>query len=244
VTYVFATGSIVSLRRVHVFLPGTPSSQSGSRHPPRGTSVVVSGPVTRLRANTPWWPPSSTRTLACLLLAGVALASGARSVAGSSESAPASVGRLENPEVGYSLRYPADWRIAGHIVATEFATAARCESVQVVDGEPPADSGPAPFVIRSFVQICVMPVTDGLSLDEFMRRTYGSVLLRRFSPTRLGGRPAYRADAGGAQTNTVLQTRSHRMQIVSGVTSRPDLGARRAAEIRAILDSLSFDRGS
>lgn len=220
--------------------------QLDPRYPSCGTTaVIVSGPIPRLRATTRWLKPSRIRTLACLLLAVVALAAKAPRMVGSSESAPASGGRLENAEVGYSLCYPADWGIAGQVVATEFANAAaRCESVRVVDAEPPADSGPAPFVLRSFVQICVLPVTDGLSLDEFMRRTYGPALSRWFSPTQLGGRPGYRADRGAAQTITVLQTRAHRIQVVSGVTTRADLGARRAAEVRAILDSLSFDRGS
>jgi hypothetical protein len=178
--------------------------------------------------------------MVCLLVTAVALAG----AAGSPAAPPASVSRLENPEVGYSLRYPADWRIAGQLVATEFANAARCESVRVVDAEPPADSGPAAFVLRSFVQICAVPVTDGLSLDEFMGRTYGPALSGLFSPTPVGGWPGYRADGGASQSIIVLQTRGHRIQIVSGVTTRPDLAARRAAEVRAILDSLSFNPGS
>ena len=188
-----------------------------------------------------------SRTLACPLLAVVAfacaIAPDAPSPAASSESAPASVGRLENAEVGYSLRYPADWRIVGQVVATEFANAARCESVGVVDAEPPPGSGPAAFVRRSFVQICVKPVTDGLSLDEFMRRTYGPALLRSFSPAQLGGRPGYRADGGAAQTTIFLPTRAHRIQIVAGVKAGADLEARRVAEVRATLGSLSIDPG-
>jgi hypothetical protein len=183
--------------------------------------------------------------LACLFLAVGALigamAPSPPDAAGSSESAPASIGRLENIAVGYSLHYPAGWRIASQVVATEFASAARCESVSVVDSEPPAGSGPAPSVLRSFVQICARPATDGLSLDEFMRRTYGPALLRSFSAAQLGSRPGYRADSGAAQTTIFLQTRAHRLQIVTGVKAGADLEARRAAEVRAILDSFSID---
>jgi len=185
--------------------------------------------------------------LACPLLAVVAFACAivpdAPSAAASSESTPASIGRLENAEVGYSLLYPTDWRIAAKVVATEFANTGQCESVGVVDAAPPPGSGPAPFILRSFVQICVKPVTDGLSLDEFMRRTYGPALFRSFSPAQLGGRPGYRADAGAAQTTIFLQTRAHRIQIVAGVKTGADLETRRAAEVRAILDSVSIDPG-
>lgn len=178
------------------------------------------------------------RRLPCLLLAAVAIAPDAPTATGS--PAPDC---LENTEVGYSLRYPPDWRVGGQVVSTEFATAARCESVAFVDSEPPAGSGPAPFIRRSFVQICARRVTDGLSLDEFMRRTYGASWLGSFSPTQLGGWPGYRAGREAAQTTIFLQTRVHRIQIVAVVNTGADLAAQRSAEVAAILESLSFARG-
>jgi hypothetical protein len=128
------------------------------------------------------------------------------------------------------------------VVATDFARGARCEAVEVVDGEPPPDSGPAAFVRRSFVQICSRPVTDGLALDEFMRRTYHGALSAGWRPVELGGRRGHQA--GGAERTTIfLQTRAHRIQVVAAVQTLPDRRAQRAGEMKAILASFAVAAG-
>jgi hypothetical protein len=104
---------------------------------------------------------------------------------------PVSTNALENKNIQYSIRYPVDWHVGGKLVATGFANSSQCESVEVVDFRPPPGSG-ASFILHSFVQICAKRLLDRLTLDDFMRRTYGDST-RRFQVTELGGIKAYRA---------------------------------------------------
>jgi hypothetical protein len=188
-------------------------------------------------------PRAIAGPLLAIATLGCAVPHEARAVAPPASAGLASLSRLENAEVGYSLRHPAEWRVRGQVVATDFARGARCEAVEVVDGEPPADSGPAAFVRRSFVQICNRPVTDGLALDEFMRRAYGASLAAQWRPVELGGRRGYQTGGQVEQTTIFLQTRAHRIQIVAGVQTLPDRRAQRAAETQAILDSFAVAAG-
>ncbi len=145
--------------------------------------------------------------------------------------------RLINARVGYSLRYPSDWRTTGQVQATGFARGAICESVEVIDFEPPAGSGPTAVFLHSFVQICARPLTGGSSLDQFMRRTYGVAFVDRFEKTTLGGMPAYRARQDSAQTTYFLQTDEYRVQIVSAVAAPPEKRSARESQLERILES-------
>lgn len=148
--------------------------------------------------------------------------------------------RLTSDEVGYLLRYPSDWRVTGQVVATEFARGAECRSAEIVDFEPPPDAGPAAMVLRSFVQICAKPVAPGSRLEDFMLLTYGDALPDLFRETLVGGLPAYRAGGGGDQGTIFLQTDRHRIEIAFAVTADPEIRARRLAQVRRILGSLSL----
>jgi len=148
--------------------------------------------------------------------------------------------RLENREVGYSLLYPDNWQVKRNVVATEFATGATCESVVVVDFQPPPESGPAAFILHSFVQICSKSLADKSTLEEFMRQTYGDAFFTRFQITNLAGVAAYQLASQGSSTTIFLQTNRHRIQIVTAVVASPDKQAQRVVEVQEILDSLSF----
>jgi hypothetical protein len=149
-------------------------------------------------------------------------------------------GRLDNREVGYSLLYPGDWQFKGNVVATEFATAAACESVVIVDFQPPPGSGPAVFILHSFVQICAKPLADNLMLEEFMRQTYGHTFFTSFRRTNLAGLAGYQIERDGLNTTIFLQTNRHRIQIVTAVVASPEKQAQRVTEVQEILHSLSF----
>jgi hypothetical protein len=148
--------------------------------------------------------------------------------------------RLENRQVGYSLLYPADWQVTGKVVATEFANDATCESVEVIDFQPPPGSSPVAFILHSLVQICAKPLADSLMLEEFMRQTYGDTFFARFQRTNLAGVVAFQAASGGPSTTIFLQTDRHRIQIVTTVAASPDQRAQRVIEVQEILDRLSF----
>lgn len=153
-----------------------------------------------------------------------------------------SMGRLENPEVGYSLLYPGDWQLRGQVMATEFANGAQCESVEVVDFQPPPEAGPGAFVLHSFVQVCAKPLTDSSTLDDFMRRTYGDALAGLFQMMELDGVRAYRATNEDLDVTIFLQTNDYRVQIVSSVEADPDQRSERISQVQTILDSLSLVR--
>ena len=145
---------------------------------------------------------------------------------------------IANAALGYRLAFPNDWDLRGQVVATEFALEAECQSVQVIDFQPLEGSG---AVIRhSFVQICARPLEDALTLEQFMIQTYGSLLGEQFEPVMFGGRSAYRTRNAGSDPTTFLHTQNHRVQIVSAVAAEPDVFPIRAAQVEAILASLTF----
>jgi hypothetical protein len=148
-----------------------------------------------------------------------------------------SMKRLENARIGYSLSYPADWQVRGYILATAFAKGAQCESVEVVDFQPPPGSG-AGFILHSFVQICAKPLMDNLTLDDFMRQTYGNTFTTQFQVTHLAGMQAYRAR--NTEGTWFLQTKGYRIQIVASVVAAPDKQDARSSQVHQILASLSF----
>ena len=135
--------------------------------------------------------------------------------------------------------YPGDWQVGGNIQATEFADGAKCQSVEIIDlqsGPPPA---PGAFILHSFVQVCARPVTDGLTLDEFMRQTYGDTLLDRFARVELNGIPVYEASGQAPDRTLFLQTEKHRLQIVASVVAEPEKRSERLAQVQQILESFS-----
>jgi hypothetical protein len=149
---------------------------------------------------------------------------------------------LENDTVGYSLRYPRGWKITGQVVATAYAKGADCQSVRVVDFAPPPSAGPSAQVRQSFVQICWRRVTDGSSLEEFMRSTYGDRVLEIFEKTSLGGARAYRTKGAIGNRTFFLQNDRYRLQVVATVTNEPAKSATRLAQVGRILGSFSLER--
>jgi len=152
----------------------------------------------------------------------------------------AAMKRLENPQVGYSLRYPQDWQVRGRVVATEFAQSAQCESVEVVDFQPPPETGPSAVILHSFVQICAKPQANAATLEDFLRQTYGEAFAVHFQRTDLHGIHAYQARNESGSTTIFLQTREYRLQIVSTVVANAAKRSKRRAEAEAILESFSI----
>jgi hypothetical protein len=141
---------------------------------------------------------------------------------------------LRNDRVGYSLSYPRSWKITGKVAATQFAAGARCRSVRVVD----FSAGPAATVRQSFVQVCWKRAA-GLSLDAFMRKTYGGRLADLFERTRLGGVPAYRTRGPRMSRTFFLQTHAYRLQVVATIVAAPAERTKRLAQVNRILASFS-----
>lgn len=145
---------------------------------------------------------------------------------------------LANAAVGYRLTFPDDWQLRDQVVATEFAAGAECQSVQIIDFQPPQGSGA--LILHSFVQICARPLEDTLTLEQFMLQTYSTLLDEQFEPLTFAGQSAYRTRNAGSDTTTFLHTQNHRVQIVSAVAAEPDVFPIRAAQVEAILASLTF----
>jgi hypothetical protein len=150
---------------------------------------------------------------------------------------------LRDGVVGYSLRYPRDWKLARRPAgATAFAKGARCRSVEIVDFAPPSGSGQAgPAILHSFVQVCAKRVKDGLSIDEFMRRTYKDVLSKQFATTKFAGVRAYRSRLED-QDLIFLQTDAYRIQIYTAVVADREKRAKRQAQVRGVLGSFTLVR--
>jgi hypothetical protein len=150
---------------------------------------------------------------------------------------PRSAHRLHDRAVGYSLRYPAGWRVRKQVVATEFARGAHCRSVEIVDFEPPALSGQSAAVLHAFVQVCSRRIEAGSSLGDFIRRTYPKELRAQADVITFGGHRAYRFVGPGNDTTIFLQTPAYRIQIVASAVTSADKRAKRVSEVRAVLAS-------
>jgi|SRR5919109_5220059 hypothetical protein len=175
--------------------------------------------------------------VSCLALAAIALGctTAKQSTAHTPSGAPG-WRTLSNDVVGYSLSYPRGWKVAGRVVATQFASGAKCQSVRVVDRATPSE------VRQSLVQSCWRRVTDGSSLDSFMRKTYRGRLSRFFTKTTLGGVPAYRSRTAKSNRTFFLQARDYRVQIIAAVVAGPARRALRQSQVNRILASLSVGR--
>lgn len=154
------------------------------------------------------------------------------------------VATLDNPTVGYTLRYPADWRVAGPVLATAFARDATCRSVQIVDFQPPADAGTAGFVHHAFVQLCAKPATEGESLAGFLQAVYGAPLEARFEPVEVGGLAARRLREPREPALIFVRTERHTIEIVAAVATDETHAALRRAQVDDIVASLVFRRGN
>lgn len=154
--------------------------------------------------------------------------------------ATAQINVLRNVEVVYHLVYPNGWHINGQVKETEFAKAAQCESVEVVDFQPPPGAGAA-FMVHFFVQICAKLLTDSLTLNDFMRQTYVDSTIQ-FEVRELAGMRAYRAinTERSITTTWCLQTNRYRIQVSTAVVSDPDKQDMRLSQVQQILASLSF----
>jgi hypothetical protein len=149
--------------------------------------------------------------------------------------------RLENPEIGFSLRYPSNWRVTGAVIASEFAaaSASRCQSVQIVDTSIQPDSGQSAQVRQSFVQVCGQPLVDDKSLDTYMEEVYGVSLAAQFQHTEFACLHAFEAaDAG--QRIIFLQTSTQRVQIIAVVVATRGKESERRYQVGLILESLDF----
>jgi heme A synthase len=182
--------------------------------------------------------PVQTRLMLCLALSAVALGCGAvaQRAAGTNDDTQAAWRTLRNARVGYSLSYPTGWKVAGKVVATQFAAHARCQSVRIVDRAAPSE------VRQTVVQICWTRITEGSSLAVFMRRTYGRWLSHLFARTTLGGVPAYRTRSGSRNRTFFLQTKRYRMQILTSVVEGPAKRTTRSAQVKRILASFTVAR--
>ena len=121
--------------------------------------------------------------------------------------------RLEDRLVGYALFYPDGWTVGGLVAATEFAVGAQCQSVRIVDFEPPPDSGLGAQVLQSFVQVCAKLVWKDVPLADFMHQTYGASLFIRFREAVLNGIAVYQTK-GEASTMTIfMQIEDYRIQV-------------------------------
>lgn len=144
--------------------------------------------------------------------------------------------------VGYTLRYPADWRVAGPVLATAFARDATCQSVQVVDFQPPADAGTAGFVHHAFVQLCARPATSGESLVGFLQAAYGAPLEARFEPAEVGGLAGWRLREPHEPALIFVRTERHTIEIVAAVATDEAHAELRRAQVDDIVASLVFRR--
>jgi hypothetical protein len=178
--------------------------------------------------------------MALAILGGVLLPVPLQACSPRAPTAPEEPRRLENGEVGYSLTYPAEWQLRGRLTASAFAQDGRCESVEVVDFAPPPDAGPGAALRHAFVQVCWKSRADGLSLVDFLRAQYGSVI-DRFEETTLGGVPAYRARREGSGQQFLLQTARHRLEVVSAVATDADRAALRESQADKVLASFRLD---
>ena len=147
--------------------------------------------------------------------------------------------RLENREVGYPFCIPilgklrARWR-------TEFASGSPCQSVEVIDFQPPPGSGSAALLLRSLVHICAKLLTDNVALEDFLRQTYTPQLFARFQRTQLAGTLGYELTSDGLNRTIFLQTERHRIQFITAVVASPERQAQRVTEIQDILNRLVF----
>lgn len=151
-------------------------------------------------------------------------------------SIPSQEGLIEHPSGAVFLR-PRGWSESGAVVATAFSAGADCRSAHVIDRLPPSDSGPAPSIEQSMVQVCARPA-ESQSLRSFLEATYGSGI-PGFVETAIGGRDAYRS---GEIPDWVIfvQTEATRYQIVTSVFAATELEAARTADVLSIIESFEF----
>jgi hypothetical protein len=182
---------------------------------------------------------SVMRVGASAVLCAVALVASFASSVAAGASSPSRT--LRNDRVGYSLSYPRGWKVVGQVMATGFAAEAACQSVRVVDFAPPA-TVPSGQILQSFVQICWKRVRDGLSLAQFMRKTYGRRLTELFRRTTFRAILAYRARDEVVGRTIFLQTSAYRLQIVAAVVARAPSREKRLAQVERTIASLSVTR--
>lgn len=147
---------------------------------------------------------------------------------------------LEDPVMGFSLHYPADWLIDVQVVATQFAVGAHCRSVRFVDFEPPTDSGAAAPIQQSFVQVCAKPLKYDDSLDQYMHRVYGESLGQTFVIMDFSGTRSYQANAEGQSKTIFTQNRNILLQITAAVAATPEKFPARQTQVERILGSLAL----
>jgi hypothetical protein len=147
--------------------------------------------------------------------------------------------RLEDRKVGYTLLYPRDWSVEGQVAATEFAIGSRCQSVRVVDFEPPPGSGPGAQVRHSFLQVCAKPIEGGESLQDFMRQTYGVLLARTFQMAKFNGLSVYQTREEKPTKMIITEIKNHRIQIYLSVVADLEKYPTRKAQVENILASFS-----
>ena len=156
------------------------------------------------------------------------------------QATPSDWKHLEEPTVGFSLDYPPDWSLDGQVIATQFAVHARCRSVRIIDSEPPPDSGAAAWIKQSYVQVCVKPLEQNDSLDQYMGRAYGELLNQKFVIMDLNGTRTYQVKGQGHAKTIFAETRKGLIQIVAFVTESPKKFTERNAQVEMILRSLTL----
>lgn len=148
--------------------------------------------------------------------------------------------QLEDPLLGFSLSYPADWSVEDQVISTQFTVDTKCRSVRMIDFAPPEGSGAAAPMEQSFVQVCTKIPDQADSLDQYMDRVYGESLQQLFVITDLNGTRAYRAKNQGPTHTIFARNRSGLIQIIATVAASRGKFEERQAQVEKILDSLTL----
>lgn len=147
--------------------------------------------------------------------------------------------RLDDAESGYTLVYPADWSLEGQVVASDFASSARCRTVRVIDFAPPPDSGAAAPLQQSFVQICSKPVSSVGALEVFMKLTYGDQLDISFKKGQINGLAVYETRQQEPIRMLFAELAEHVVQIIAVIEAEPARRPERRAQVEKILESFA-----
>ena len=147
--------------------------------------------------------------------------------------------RLNDAQAGYTLVYPAEWSVEGQVVATDFASGARCRSVRVIDFAPPPGSGAAAPMQHSFVQVCAKPTSRVGALQVFMKLTYGDRLDVSFKKTQINRLAVYETRQPEPMRIFFAELAEHLVQIIAAVEAEPSRRPERRAQVETILASFA-----
>jgi hypothetical protein len=137
---------------------------------------------------------------------------------------------------GVRIPVPDGWSATGYVLSTEFGGRAACTSSSIVDQPSAPTTSGSPSELRSFVQACTVPITDGLDIDEFIAARPGGS--DDFVPTTVGECVALRQD-GPDQISIYLQTTTERIEVIASVVTNPEQRSQRLAELHTVLTGMT-----